>query len=285
MFAEYRRIVLEAVPEHPNGYLWLKVIKKNDGKWTIVSVRWRNWVTGIPSIVANSLGLPNPELYAGHCYRRTSAQWQADAGAMVLELQNQFCWKTSSIATVYIGQSVATIATSSRRCLPSTEMSSNEAVLNSRYQESLPSLGSRQDRNKIEVHNGQQQMRLGIIDKLLQWPVHINGQTVNIYFGGPHPIDTAPQIPTRPITPVLQDQQEEESNCRGAAAQTNQDEVDVLSDFGYSFAMFAGEVEAQLPNTAGVDEELLVPIVPNADNPAVSKKIKTNKKSVLKKQK
>ena len=90
LFAEYRRIVQEAEPERLNGDLWLRIIKTKLGKWIVIGPRGRNWITSVPSMVAKALSLPTPELYTGHCFRRTSAQWQADAGATALELQNQF---------------------------------------------------------------------------------------------------------------------------------------------------------------------------------------------------
>jgi integrase len=285
LFAEYLHIIQEADPARLDGDLWLKVIKKKDGKWTVIGVRGRNWITSIPSIVAKSLGLPNPELYTGHCYRRTSAQWQADAGATVLELQNQFGWKNSSMASVYTGQSLAARSASSRRCLLSADVQSNEAASNSNHQDLSQSLGSRQCSNKFKVHNGQQQVDLAAIDKSPQWPIKISGKNFQVYIGGSPSVQTPPQMPSSSTTPLLQHQQEARSNLK-VVTEKSDDEIDKISDKSDSFAMPDSESELQLPINANPIQDLPAPNMSNvSDLECAPKKTKASKKPAVKKQK
>lgn len=41
----------------------------------------------MPSVVAQDLQLPNPELYTGHCFQRTSATLAADAKAELVTVK------------------------------------------------------------------------------------------------------------------------------------------------------------------------------------------------------
>lgn len=287
LFTKYKSIVQEADPERLNGDLWLKVIKRKDGKWTVVSVRGRNWVSSAPSVVAKSLGLPNADQYTGHCFRRTSAQWQADAGATVLELQNQFGWKNPSMATVYTGQSVAARSASSRRCLLSTEAPLQEAATSSRHQESLQSAGSRQCSNQMSAHSSQQQVDLAAVGRSHQWPVSISGQTVNVYFGEPlAPLTTTSQIPASSSRiPLLQNEREVETDCQEAATSVNQYEKDILSDLSDTFGTFVTEDEMPpFVRTITNNEELLAPIAPNGSAVVCAKKRRAPKKPAVKKQ-
>jgi hypothetical protein len=59
--------------------------------------------------------------------------------------------------------------------------------------------------------------------------------------------------------------------------------MDLPSDFSDSFAMIANEGEAQSTNTTGRNEERLVPIASNANDPAVGKKRKNKKRPISKK--
>ena len=280
LFAEYRSIVQEADPARLNGELWLKVIKKKNGKWIIMEARGRNWITGVPSIVAKSLGLPNPEQYTGHCFRRTSAQWQADAGATVLELQNQFGWKNSTMAAVYTGQSVAARAASSRRCLLSADIPQGEVASTSCHQETLQQNGCRQEGTNIEANSWQQQLPAPIADKLAQWPVSISGQTVNIYFGGPPPTGTAAQAPAAFSTPLPMPQHEPPSSCQDASSlAVAENEKDVLSDFDNWDSIISNEDEEQFPATAGSEKEQSTQIVLKAAALSIAKKTKTATKA------
>ncbi|XP_061723705.1 uncharacterized protein LOC133529938 [Cydia pomonella] len=57
--------------------------------------------------VASYLGLLNPELYTGHCFRRTSATLLVDAGGDVTSLKRHGGWKSTTVAESYIDNSIA----------------------------------------------------------------------------------------------------------------------------------------------------------------------------------
>ena len=187
LFAEYHRIVQEADPQRLNGELWLKVVKTKAGKWSVISTRGRNWLTSIPSMVARELGLPDAESYTGHCFRRTSAQWQADAGATTLELQNQFGWKNPAMASVYTGQSTVARSASSRRCLLSGDVPliAESSVPTGRAEEAPQSSAGQSRSNAELVQRLSPPQTVSVPPGVsMPWPVKISGQNINIYFGG-----------------------------------------------------------------------------------------------------
>lgn len=57
--------------------------------------------------IAKFLQLPNPELYTGHCFRRSSATILVNAGADLLTLKRHGGWKSSNVAESYIDNSIA----------------------------------------------------------------------------------------------------------------------------------------------------------------------------------
>lgn len=60
----------------------------------------------LPSKIATFLTLPNPNLYTGHCFRRSSATLLADSGADITNLKRHGGWKSSSVAEGYIEDSI-----------------------------------------------------------------------------------------------------------------------------------------------------------------------------------
>lgn len=64
-----------------------------------------NYLYAIGKDVAKTLNLKNPELYTGHCFRRTSATIAADSGATPQQMQRAFGWKNISTAQKYIEES------------------------------------------------------------------------------------------------------------------------------------------------------------------------------------
>ncbi|XP_049886289.1 uncharacterized protein LOC126380733 [Pectinophora gossypiella] len=56
--------------------------------------------------VAAHLKLPNPELYTGHAFRRTSATLLVDAGGDVTALKRHGGWKSTTVAEGYIDNSI-----------------------------------------------------------------------------------------------------------------------------------------------------------------------------------
>lgn len=60
----------------------------------------------IPAAIARFLELPNPNLYTGHCFRRSSATLLADAGANLTTIKRHGGWRSSTVAEGYIEDSL-----------------------------------------------------------------------------------------------------------------------------------------------------------------------------------
>ena len=259
LFAEYRRIVQEAEPERLNGDLWLRIIKTKLGKWIVIGPRGRNWITSVPSMVAKALGLPTPELYTGHCYRRTSAQWQADAGATALELQNQFGWKSPAMATVYTGQSTVARSASSRRCLISGELASmegatrqNEGPNHAYLQEARVPQGG----NSAMTQAMPPQSISAIPGASMQWPCNITGQNINIYFGCPPAVGAAAQAAAASSLPLHQNEKDAEEDVHGKEICRGDDSVDIQNDAFSDFeSMSMSEMMIFEPEAVQINSE------------------------------
>ena len=57
--------------------------------------------------VAEFLQLANPELFTGHCFRRSSATQLANSGCSVMELKQKFHWDGDKMPLVYVANSDA----------------------------------------------------------------------------------------------------------------------------------------------------------------------------------
>lgn len=64
-------------------------------------------IGSVPKEVAKFLKLPNPNLYTGHCLRRTSATLLVDGGADLTCLKRHGGWKSGTVAEGYIEESMA----------------------------------------------------------------------------------------------------------------------------------------------------------------------------------
>jgi integrase len=56
--------------------------------------------------IASFLRLPNPELYTGHCFRRSSATHLANHGGSLLTIKRHGGWKSSTVAESYVDASL-----------------------------------------------------------------------------------------------------------------------------------------------------------------------------------
>ena len=65
-----------------------------------------NTVGSLPKAIAQFLKLPNPALFTGHCFRRSSATLLADSGADILKLKQHGGWKSSTVAEGYVEHSI-----------------------------------------------------------------------------------------------------------------------------------------------------------------------------------
>ncbi|CAH0406004.1 unnamed protein product [Chilo suppressalis] len=66
----------------------------------------QNKIGSIPREIATFLGLLEPPLYTGHCFRRTSATLLAESGADLLSLKRHGGWKSNSVVEGYIEDSI-----------------------------------------------------------------------------------------------------------------------------------------------------------------------------------
>lgn len=66
----------------------------------------KNKIAKVPQEIAQLLKLENPELYTGHCFRRTSATLLADFGANITTLKRHGGWKSDTVAEGYIADSI-----------------------------------------------------------------------------------------------------------------------------------------------------------------------------------
>lgn len=65
-----------------------------------------NKIGELGKVVAAYLNLPNPELYTGHCFRRSSATLLVDAGGDILALKRHGGWKSTAVAEGYVDESI-----------------------------------------------------------------------------------------------------------------------------------------------------------------------------------
>lgn len=61
---------------------------------------------GLPKQIATYLNLPEPELYTGHSFRRTSATLLVDNGGDITALKRHGGWKSNTVAEGYIENSI-----------------------------------------------------------------------------------------------------------------------------------------------------------------------------------
>jgi integrase len=65
-----------------------------------------NTMGKISKEIASFLRLPNPELYTGHCFRRSSATHLANHGGSLLTIKRHGGWKSSTVAESYVDASL-----------------------------------------------------------------------------------------------------------------------------------------------------------------------------------
>lgn len=67
----------------------------------------KNKIGSMPQEIASFLELPDPKLYTGHSFRRTSATLLADAGAHITTLKRLGGWRSTNVAESYIEDSIS----------------------------------------------------------------------------------------------------------------------------------------------------------------------------------
>lgn len=81
-------------------------INYQKGKCTMQFIG-KNKISDVPSTVAIFLQLPDPKLYTGHCFRRSSASALSHSGANLSLVKNHGGWKSDAVAQGCIDFSLA----------------------------------------------------------------------------------------------------------------------------------------------------------------------------------
>lgn len=84
-----------------------------------------NKIGSVAKTVATFLQLDNPELYTGHCFRRSSATILVDAGGDLPALKRHGGWKSSQVAEGYIDDSITNRDNISHRIMNAVASSSS----------------------------------------------------------------------------------------------------------------------------------------------------------------
>lgn len=77
-------------------------LQYKDGKCTVGI----NSFSKFPQKIARFLDLPEPTMYTGHCFRRTSASFLADSGVDIRVLKRHGGWRSDSTAEGYVEDSL-----------------------------------------------------------------------------------------------------------------------------------------------------------------------------------
>lgn len=80
-----------------------------------------NKIGNVPKQIAQYLNLPNPNLYTGHCLRRTSATILIDAGGDLFALKRHGGWKSSTTAEGYVDNSLNNKTLTAHKIIQSIE--------------------------------------------------------------------------------------------------------------------------------------------------------------------
>lgn len=118
-----------------------------------------NKIGKCPTVIAQWLGLPEPELYTGHALRRTSATLLADAGASLTVLKRHGGWKSSQVAEGYIEDS---IANKRKICDQITDAIVNETSCDSTVSNVLKKLKQNNDENSTSTESTASNPRVNI---------------------------------------------------------------------------------------------------------------------------
>lgn len=112
--------------QHKRFFLYYK-----NGKCTSQNVGI-NTFGKMPCNIAGYLGLKNPELYTGHCFRRSSATLLANSGCNITNIKRHGGWKSTSVAESYVEESIE----NKRKIAENILKTPSNAVVTSKMQES-----------------------------------------------------------------------------------------------------------------------------------------------------
>ena len=100
-----------------------------NGKCTIQNIGI-NKFGSMGKVIATYLNLQNPNLYTGHCFRRSSATILVDAGGDITSLKRHGGWKSTTVAENYIDESVQNKINVGNQILNSIEYNQTSHSLN-----------------------------------------------------------------------------------------------------------------------------------------------------------
>lgn len=80
--------------------------------------------------IAKCLNLPDPNLYTGHCFRRSSATILIDAGGDITSLKRHGGWKSTTVAENYIDESIQNKVNVANQILNSIEYNQTTSSVN-----------------------------------------------------------------------------------------------------------------------------------------------------------
>lgn len=101
-------------------------LKYSNNKCTVQPVGI-NTFGKMPYMIAEFLKLPDPKLFTGHCFRRSSTSLLAESGANITTIKRHGGWKSSSVAEGYIEDSLKNKDKIARNILPSSSSTSSDA--------------------------------------------------------------------------------------------------------------------------------------------------------------
>lgn len=122
-FSEFVQKYRNLRPENVNTNRFF--LKYHQGK-CYKQVIGKNTIRSMPKQIASYLKLANPELYTGHCFRRTSATLLADAGANLTTIKRHGGWKSSKVAEGYIEDSIQNKSKITNQITKTIQLSKNE---------------------------------------------------------------------------------------------------------------------------------------------------------------
>ncbi|KAK5641228.1 hypothetical protein RI129_009775 [Pyrocoelia pectoralis] len=99
------------------------------GKCTVQNVGI-NKFGSMGKTIATYLNLPNPHLYTGHCFRRSSATILVDAGGDITTLKRHGGWKSTTVAESYIDDSIQNKINVSEKILNSVQTNQTLNTIN-----------------------------------------------------------------------------------------------------------------------------------------------------------
>lgn len=123
---------MELRPSHtPHSRIFVRYY---NGKCTIQPVG-KNTFSSLPAEIARYLKLESPQLYTGHCFRRTSASLLADSGVDLLNIKRHGGWKSNTVAESYIEDSLRNKMNIANKLLQGPER--NNLNINSSIKENI----------------------------------------------------------------------------------------------------------------------------------------------------